>query len=764
MNQSPNRLYELLPAIYRIRDAEQGEPLQALLRVITEQVNAVEGGIAQLYENWFIETCEDWVVPYIGDLVGYQVIHEAGEPSDVAKLRDRLRERILIPRRDVANTIRYRRRKGTLALLELLAQDAAGWPARTAEFYTLLGWTQHVNHLWLTRGRTVDLRNGHALDLLDSPFDTLAHTVDVRRITSRRAPGRHNIPSVGVFLWRLQSFSVKETPAYCLEEEGPQCYTFSVLGNDTPLYNRPEPETEPTHIADELNLPTPIRRRAFEERILVHGHIDRTQASDKYYGKSVTIVAPGWPRKGEGQPIPRQSIIPADLTNWHYRAPRNFVAVDPQSGRIVFPAGQLPKGGVVVSYQYAFSANIGGGEYDRPLAQPAGSQMYYVSQEEKNKDRQDYCGTIQEAIQKAIDRWKQDKQALDNYVKSGAPSDTMEIAKPKPLPAVIEITDSKVYTERLNIAVPAGQSLQIRAANHARPIIRLLDYLADRPDAFTMSGAPGSRLTLDGLLITGRGLQVTGPESNATDGATSVGDLCDLTIRHCTLVPGWGLHCDCEPKRPNEPSLELINTGAQVKIEHSIIGSIQVAADEVQSDPMRIHITDSIIDATSKDRVALGAANRPLAYATLTVARCTVIGQIQTHAIALAENCIFNGVILVGRRQHGCVRFCYVTPGSRTPRRYECQPDLVENAAVDGAEKERERMRVEPQFNSVRYGTPTYCQLTQACADEIARGAEDEAEMGAFHDLYQPQRAANLRARLDEYTPAGMEAGILYAS
>jgi hypothetical protein len=36
--------------------------------------------------------------------------------------------------------------------------------------------------------------------------------------------------------------------------------------------------------------------------------------------------------------------------------------------------------------------------------------------------------------------------------------------------------------------------------------------------------------------------------------------------------------------------------------------------------------------------------------------------------------------------------------------------------------------------------------------------------MGVFHDLYQPQRAANLRARLDEYTPAGMQAGIILAS
>ena len=51
-----DRLYQLLPAIHRMRDAEQDRVLQALLRVIAEQVNAVEDGIAQQYENWFIET------------------------------------------------------------------------------------------------------------------------------------------------------------------------------------------------------------------------------------------------------------------------------------------------------------------------------------------------------------------------------------------------------------------------------------------------------------------------------------------------------------------------------------------------------------------------------------------------------------------------------------------------------------------------------------------------------------------------------------
>ena len=66
MEQSTNRLYELLPVIYRQRDHEHGEPLKALLKVMSEQLDLVEGDISQLYDNWFIETREDSVVPYIG--------------------------------------------------------------------------------------------------------------------------------------------------------------------------------------------------------------------------------------------------------------------------------------------------------------------------------------------------------------------------------------------------------------------------------------------------------------------------------------------------------------------------------------------------------------------------------------------------------------------------------------------------------------------------------------------------------------------------
>jgi len=733
---NPDRLYQLLPAVYQLRDANQGYPLRALLQVISEQVNIVDADIAQLYENWFVETCQDWVVPYIGDLVGYTPLYDVGQPTGVQSPRAQVRERILIPRSEVANTVRFRRRKGTLAVLEDLAAAVAGWPARAVEFYRLLSFTQNINYLRLKRGRTVDIRDGAALDDLGTAFEKIAHIVDVRCIGARHFPEFYNIPSVGVFVWRLKPYSVTQAPAYCEEQESPNCFLFNVLGSDTPLYTRPQNTS--AHPPGKLNLPLPITRRGLECFKTNRATDTMTSGIPYYYGDGKSFeIWTGSPRTL----VAASSIVVADLTDWTYRPLPGQIAVDPMLGRIAFPPTQTRRQGVWVTYNYAFSADMGGGEYERMLSQPATYNLYLVGQQE-NFTR----------INDALKQWQSDN----------------------PANAVIEITDSGVYVEPISITLQPAQTLQLRSASGKRPVIRLLNWQTSAPDNLMINGVanadspsaePTNWFTLDGVVVTGRGVQVQG----------SVGG---VTIRHSTLVPGWGMDCNCEPVRPTEPSLELDEAPNCVRIEHSIIGAIQVNRDEVREDPCLIYISDSILDATSPKSIALGAPEKLCAFSILDIRRCTVFGQVQTHAITLAENCIFMGVIQDCRRQQGCMRFCYVTSGSRTPKRFECQPDLVEKAIIAQAQQDnpslsnairnallqQARARVEPEFNSMRYGKPTYCQLSDHCAPEITTGADDESEMGAFHDLYQPKREANLRARLDEYTPADMNAGTIYAS
>jgi hypothetical protein len=843
-----DRLYELLPVFYRMRDAERGEPLRALLQVVAEQVNVVEDDIARLYDNWFIETCQDWVVPYVADLIGYRPVSEVGPAGDAPTAEGALRNRFLVPRREVAATLRYRRRKGALALLELLARDVAAWPARAVEFYQLLSGSQHVNHVRRHRARTLDLRDGDALDRLEGAFDSAAHTTDVRRLNSHRRAGRHAITNAGLFVWRLRAYSVTHAPAFCIDRVRHH-YTFSMLGNDSPLFTKAVEEPDPTHVADEMNVPAPIRRRALDER------------TADYYGPSKSLFI--W-RDGAERPVPLEHIVTADLGRWAYRPQGEQVAVDPRLGRIAFSPRYEPKTGVWVSYHYGFPADIGGGEYARRLRVPRkplprapadakpsehpreGTHVYFVSQSRRTARHFRTIGT-------ALESWHRDR-----------PDD-----------AIIQIDDSGAYVEHIDIRLRRGQQLELRAADGARPVIRLLDWYTNRPDSLGIHGpkpsrrragtpryedepryddeshyedeskppgrsprpahahaadsgeddyadeydeeghepdAPSAddydeddarhtlerdeeedayaeesarasrgpyaqglkpetheedatqdpssgrapRVRLDGLMVAGRGLSVGG-------------ELGELLIRDCALVPGWSLDAKCRPESGTEPSVELTDTEVRLRVERSIVGSILVNESEVAIDPIEISLADSVLDATSADLEALYAPDGRHAHAVLRVVRSTVFGLVRTHAVSLAENTIFSGLLRVARTQTGCVRFCYVTPGSRTPRRYNCQPDLalanlVGRDAETVAERGRVEMRVRPHFNSVRYGTPDYCQLAETCPAEIRRGADDESEMGVYHDLFQPQREANLRARLDEFTPAGTDAGVIFAT
>lgn len=727
-----DRLYALMPVVHRMRDAGRGFPLKALLRVIAEQVNVVEDDIARLYDNWFIETADDWVVPYIGELVDCLAVPAAALAADAPVQQA---ARWLVSRREVAHQIRNRRAKGTLWLLEQLARDVADWPARAVEFYRLLGRSQNIDHLYLNRHRVADLRETDALDRLGGPFESLAHTVDVRRIDSHRRRGRCDIPSVGVFAWRLLSLPVTDTPACCVESAGPNCYTFSVLGQDGPLFVAPQEQTDPTEIAGELNVPAPIRRLAFETW------------PQRFYGadSSFSIRAEGWagskPGADADAPVPLAQIVPADLSGWTYQPKDGTIAVDPVLGRIAFPPDQLPRKGVRVSYRYGFPAAIGGGEYARSVVQsPRAITLYRVGEG---------AAFDFHRIADALAQWQED-----------APSE-----------AVIEFGTSSVYVEPIAIELADGQSLTLRAANRVRPVLRLIDWQTDLPDALSVTLGERSRIAFDGLMVTGRPVRLQGREG---EGPTARPAVCGAVaeIRHCTFVPGWAIDCDCAPKRPAEASLELIGVRASVRIAHSIVGAIRITEDQVRLDPVPIAIENSIVDATAPERQAIGAPGDGIAHAALEIRNATVFGIVDVHSMPLASNSLFTGCVNVARRQIGCMRFSWVPRRCRTPRRYRCQPDLVLDALkarVTGsarleAETAAEWLRLRPRFTAERYGMPAYAQLGEHCAQEIRRGADDGSEMGVYHDLFQPQREANLVARLEESTPAGMAVGLIFAN
>ncbi len=370
MSFRDGRLYDLLPEIYRVRDAEGREdlpegglPLRALLSVLAREVAVVEEDLAQLYDDLFVETCAGWVVPYVGDLVGVGGLHEL---EDAASRRAQ-----------VANTVAYRRRKGTVAILEGLARDATGWPAHAVEFFRVLATTQHVNHVRLSNPYSPDLRLGGHLEHTHTPFDGLAHTADVRRIATGR--GRHNIPNVGIFLWRLRPHSLTLSPVVRVDPNDDRRYRFDPLNKDTPLFTKPEPEPDIAHISKPVNVPMPIGRRVLREQL--------EGDPNDYYGAGKSISLVGVYKKKTGPPdfevveygpraVKSCNLGDTEDGKWAHE-PEQSIAVDPVLGRILFsvePETDYELARLLVTYHYGFTADVGGGEYDRAASIRTGSQ------------------------------------------------------------------------------------------------------------------------------------------------------------------------------------------------------------------------------------------------------------------------------------------------------------------------------------------------------------------------------------------------------
>jgi hypothetical protein len=739
-------LYALLPAHIRVEDGKAGGALSELMGIIGGQAGAIEADIRRMYDNYFIETCEDWAVPYLADLLGYDLPPGAGSAVGVPA-------RVMAPRREVANLLAHRRRKGTLWLLEEMARDVAGWPARAVEFYRGVATAQHLDHLNLDRPATADLRDAERAGLAGSPFDRLAHTPDIRRICAATSPGRHGIADVGLFVFRLGTYSVTDTEAYCQESVARHRFTFSILGQDAPLFRRLEPERDPTDIPDERNLPAPIGRRALE--FWPTDDAPRAQASPELYGPGLSLVvrAQGWPNESTDGMIPADRVIPADLSDWGYKTPRDHVAVDPVLGRIAFPPRQPPRGRVYLSYRYGFPAEIGGGEYARPpVAAPQVADRLFVHP----RDAKELEPPHFVSFNKALAHWR-----------------AMEGRRPA---LILELVRSGVYGGRLDLRLAAGETLIIRAAERTRPVIRIADEEASRTDSVVIRGGAGARVVLDGVMVTGGAVEIAaaGEDEAEPKADERSGDLCEVLFSHCTLVPGFELRADCEPQRPRAPSLVLDGVSTNVRIQSSIVGSISIARSG-DREPASLRIADSIVDATAAERDAISGGSGSIAYAVLELARSTVVGVVRCHAIVLAENSIFAGLVSVARRQIGCVRFSQVPTGSRTPRRYRCQPDMAVAAALAAlpasatdTEKAAVRTeavrRVQSVMESMRYGTPTYLRLDPCTPDEVRRGAEGENEMGVYFGLFEPHRLALLQRRLDDYVPAGMEAAAILAT
>ena len=148
----------------------------------TRKIANLRRDMDNLWDNFFIETCADWAIPYIGDLIGYQAV--AGINATIDD-----------PRSEVANTIAFRRRKGTLLVMEELARDATGWGAHAVEFFRFLGDAQNMNHVRPRSHYAPNLRSWKPNIFMDTGFDRTAHKRSEEHTSNSSHSRRSRMPS-----------------------------------------------------------------------------------------------------------------------------------------------------------------------------------------------------------------------------------------------------------------------------------------------------------------------------------------------------------------------------------------------------------------------------------------------------------------------------------------------------------------------------------------------------------------------------------------
>ncbi|MET0494520.1 MAG: hypothetical protein ABW000_15470 [Actinoplanes sp.] len=417
-------MYDLLPAVHRSRDAELGFPLRALLGVLEEDLGRLRGEADALFDGWFAETCAEDRLPGLAELLGLTL-------GGAAR-----------PRALVANTIGYRRRKGTPETLARLARDVTGRPVQVVENFRMLATTQRLGHPRPGHARTPDLRDLPRLARIGTAGDTVPRTADVR--------GHPNLGMIALHVPRLEAYPCTGVDARAVDRAAGR-WTFDPAGRDRPLFARER-----------------LSRYALHRDLAGGGTPALTVALD---GAPADLIS--------------ADLISADLRAWG--RPARGIAVDPVLGRLTVPAGVAPER-IVVGYAYGAPGDLGAGPYDHrevraaALAAPWPAEPDQQATVSRNRPAEATFGTVRDAVA----AWNSDAE----------PART----------GLIEIRDSATYPGALRIVIPPGARLLLAAAPGTRPhLIGGLEVVAPGGPSATPAELMLDGLSVEGGISTAAG-------------------------------------------------------------------------------------------------------------------------------------------------------------------------------------------------------------------------------------------------------------------
>lgn len=721
------KIWEMIPSIYRHEDgiAEAPGVLRALVELIAAQAAVLRRSHDRLWEDQYIAYCSDWAVPYIADLLGTRL---------VSALNKRGR------RVDVAKTVYYRRRKGTLRILEELIGDITGWEGTVKENFLRLARTRHgldphpaplAGPFSQTMpGGWPDLRNQRASQLTRGPFCEFHHTPDMRRHNG--VNGRYAIPKLAFFLYRLNVYPVEDVTPFSRSKGG---FTFDPSGRDVPLFfNRNRPpgyNWDQWHSAREWELPAPIGCRLFAF-LLAH--------------PGMTGFPADIPAVKEGdQTVAMEQITAANLIGWNAALSPKHLAVSPELGRFMF-TGTTPAD-VKVTYHYGSPGPTGAGTYERSCLQNSpptpikgGGSLDAVTDNCVNQigDSATYSQIPDRTV---TDMTLQAANLQRPYIR---------LAKEWRLGTGSNL-NSRLILDGLWIgAAPPDKGEKeyniILTGNYEKVFIR---HCTLDPGEETAVDANGKKIHAVSLVINGYVEQlvidasITGPIQIGKNG------LLERLIIRDSILQAQG----------ETPAIDFVtalsSSRSAFKLTPANLGYLEKAGvpaitlTNLESIKNRVFTVKSKF--VEKVKNLIGAApmktykSALLKYSSLALNtlglelnRVTVLGQLKAHRL-WASDSLITGRVEVTDTQDGCFRFSAAPVDSRLPRAYESYM-FTGHAHY---------------FTSRSFAEPGYGQLSETVPVEIERGAENGAEMGAFNKLLNPVKLDSLKAKAEEYMPFG---------
>ena len=786
-------LYDRLPELYRIEDAKQGEaaPLRALLALLEDALGSVHESIESLYHDLFIETCDPWAIPYIADLLGTS--HLKGDPGTI--------------RRDVAGTVAWRRRKGTLGAIEAITEALTGWGVHAAELLKDVAFAQDLDHQrpdagglapyalrtvdrhTTVRGGTAVIRDPSTLSLLDTPFDPFARMPDFRAPVAGAV--RTNLPNLAVFLWRLQPYRIGPvTPVHRGTVAAPleggvagrvARFDLHPLGEPVRLFNLGGDAVGGVAGPDRKPGPIPAARLDSMRPPL---HRSATPPAAPGIGDLWLDPTDGvWSEWDGSDWIALTDLIVDELTGGAAGRPEAYVAVtayDPGAGppqpvselalelhlpEAPFspfePTGWTQRGADLFGWETGLRRPLA--EREIAIDPVIGRVAIAVRTAEQAAELRDHLrvvlayGAVGPVGAHPVDR-PAAPPAARRVTGAQSLEDCLADLQSAASAIVVVLDDDQVHD--LDLAAVAGtvgelggstlrlaRSLTIRAADGRRPIVRLARPLRVR--ALDAANAGTVELTLEGLHVARR------PEWPPADPLIARADLGSLRLDGCTLDPGGGLGpCERSGRGPVLPAIRLRDADSplmgaepELHLRRTVTGPLRIDRG------YRLFLTDSIVDAGSGVNEDPGSAGYALSGAAdppatawgpeLQVSGATFFGRVRVER-ASGRGGIWTQPFEVLDNQTGCIKHSWLSGrGDRLPQLHAC----VRGTGADPAPL---------RFVSEIFGRPEYGQVGPASDFRVRERGPGDDEMGAFGFLLTAHKWHNIEIRYREFLPLGI--------